>query len=270
MKYVLMLASTFLATPAFSADGSLLDQIIARGYVTVGTGSTNAPFHFLDEKGELVGMDAAMGHIIAKGLFGDASKVKFVDQSADSRIANLLTGNVDITCQFMTVTAQRALQVEFTVPYYREGVGILLSAKGKYKNFDEIKAAGKSVTVSMLQNNFAEEWTHKALPDATVEQYESQDLTIQALNSGRVDGAIVDASNVRWLLQHESGRYLDAGYYWQPNNYSCAVKKGDQVFLNWVNTTIEQAVTGVDFDDYAAAYKTFFGVELSPPAIGRP
>nr|GFD36567.1 hypothetical protein [Tanacetum cinerariifolium] len=161
------------------------------------------PFHYIDEKGELVGFDVAMGHILAKGLFGDPTKVKFVDQSADSRIANVLTGNVDITCQFMTVTPQRALQVEFTIPYYREGLGILLSKNGKYKNYEELKKAGDSVTVSMLQNTFAEQWVHKALPAAKVEQYDSQDLTIQSVNSGRVDGAVVDASNLRWLMQKE-------------------------------------------------------------------
>ena len=33
----------------------------------------------------------------------------------------------------MTVTAQRAQQVAFTIPYYREGVGLLLTKDGKHK-----------------------------------------------------------------------------------------------------------------------------------------
>ena len=63
-------------------------------------------------------------------------------QSSDSRIPNVLTDKVDITCQFMTVTAGRAQQVDFTIPYYREGVGLLLMKNGKYKNFEDLKAAG--------------------------------------------------------------------------------------------------------------------------------
>ncbi len=35
-------------------------------------------------------------------------KVEFVNQSGDSRIPNLTTNKVDVTCQFMTVTAGRA------------------------------------------------------------------------------------------------------------------------------------------------------------------
>ena len=56
------------------------------------------------------------------------TKVEFVEQSSDDRIPNVTTGKVDITCQFMTVTAERAQQVGVTIPYYREGVGLLMKA----------------------------------------------------------------------------------------------------------------------------------------------
>lgn len=217
------------------AEGSLLDEVLARGYVTVGTGSTNAPFHFLDEKGELTGFDIDIAKGIARGLFNDETKIKFVDQGADARIANLLTKKVDITCQFMTVTPGRAQQVEFTIPYFTQTTGLLLLKDGKYKSYDELKAAGADLTVSSLQNVFTEEIIHRALPTAKVDQYESQDATVQALNSGRVDVAAIDSSNVRWLMKQEPERYVDAGYTWAPNSFACALRKGDQI---WVRAMI--------------------------------
>ncbi len=65
-------------------------------------------------------------------MFGDAEKVEFVNQSSDARIPNITTGKVDMTCQFMTVTGERAQQVNFTIPYYREGVGLMLKEGGQY------------------------------------------------------------------------------------------------------------------------------------------
>ena len=56
---------------AQSAPGSLLRTVLDRGKLIVGTGSTNAPWHFENEKGELVGMDITMAQILAKGLFDD-------------------------------------------------------------------------------------------------------------------------------------------------------------------------------------------------------
>lgn len=256
------------ASPA-DAQGKL-DEILSRGHLIVGTGSTNPPWHFVDENGTMVGFDVDIARIIAKGLFEDPEKVEFVTQSSDSRIPNIVTDKVDVTCQFMTVTAQRAQQVNFTIPYYREGVGLLLLSEGEYKTYDDLKAAGAGATVSVLQNVYAEEMVHQALPEATVDQYDSVDLMYQALNSGRAAAAATDVSSLRWFMVQNPDRYLDAGHAWNPQTYSCAVKKGDQDFLNFVNSALHEAMTGVEFATYKASFETWFGVTPPEPEIGFP
>jgi len=264
-------ALTAIAAPAAMAqEKSLLDDILARGKLIVGTGSTNAPWHFKDESGNLVGFDIDIARLIATGLFKDPTKVEFVEQSSDARIPNVTTGKVDITCQFMTVTAERAQQVGVTIPYYREGVGLLLKSDGKYKSFDDLKKAGSGAVISVLQNVYAEDMVHAALPDAKVDQYESVDLMYQALTSGQADAAATDQSSVKWLIVQQPGQYIDGGYGWSPQSYSCAVKRGDQQWLNFVNTVLHEAMTGVDFPTYAASFKKWFGVDLPSPAIGFP
>ena len=264
-------ALTAIAAPAAMAqEKSLLDDILARGKLIVGTGSTNAPWHFKDESGNLVGFDIDIAKMIAMGLFKDPNKIEFVEQSSDARIPNVTTGKVDITCQFMTVTAERAQQVAVTIPYYREGIGLLLKEGGKYKSFDELKKAGSGAVVSVLQNVYAEDMVHAALPEAKVDQYESVDLMYQALNSGQADASATDQSSVQWLIVQQPGKYLDSGYGLGPQSYSCAVKRGDQQWLNFVNTVLHEGMTGVDFPTYAASFKKWFGVDLPVPAIGFP
>ena len=63
--------------------------MLDRGKLIVGTGSTNAPWHFEDEQGKLTGMDIAMARILAKGLFDDETKVEFVLQDPAARIPNI-------------------------------------------------------------------------------------------------------------------------------------------------------------------------------------
>ena len=266
----LVAVAAVLASGVAQAADSKLDEVLDRGKLIMGTGSTNAPWHFKDQDGNLVGFDVDMGRVIAKALFDDPDKVEFVNQSSDSRIPNLTTNKVDITCQFMTVTGGRAQQVEFTIPYYREGVGLLLKAGGKYKSYADLKAAGDDVVISVLQNVFAESMVHKALPEASVDQYESQALIYQALNSGHADAAATDQSSLRWFMNQNPDRYVDAGYGWNPQSYSCAVKRGDQVWLNFVNTALHEAMTGVEFDFYAASFKKWFGIELPTPPVGFP
>jgi polar amino acid transport system substrate-binding protein len=266
-----VIAAVLAAMPAQAQQASSkLDEILSRGHLVLGTGSTNAPWHFKSAEDKLQGFDVDMGRIIAKALFGDPEKIEFVNQSSDARIPNITTGKVDITCQFMTVTGERAQQIAFTIPYYREGVGLMLKADGEYADYEALKAAGSSVTISVLQNVYAEDMVHAALPEATVDQYESVDLIYQALESGRAHAAATDQSSLAWYMTQNSGRYKDAGYGWNPQTYACGVRRGDQDWLNFVNTALHEAMTGVEFDFYAKSFKTWFGKDLTPPQIGFP
>nr|WP_181702676.1 transporter substrate-binding domain-containing protein [Chthonobacter albigriseus] len=263
-------SAVVMALAATGAQAGKLEDVLARGKLIVGTGSTNAPWHFKGADDTLQGFDVDVAKIIAKALFADPEKIEFVNQASDARIPNITTGKVDITCQFMTVTGERAQQVNFTVPYYREGVGLMLKEGGSYADYAALKAAGSSVTIAVLQNVYAEELVHKALPEATVDQYDAVDLIYQALESGRADAAATDQSSIAWYITQNPGKYKDAGYGWSPQTYACAVGRGDPDWLNFVNTALHEAMTGVEFDTYAASFKKWFGKDLPPPAIGFP
>ena len=247
-----------------------VNEVLTRGHVIVGTGSTNPPWHFEDESGNLIGFDIEMAKLLAKGLFDDPEKVEFVRQASDARIPNLQTNKIDVVFQFMTVNAQRAQLVEFTIPYYREGVGTLLLADSPYSGALDMAEAGDAVTVSILQNVYAEDYIHKVMPEANVLQLDSQANAIQALDSGRADAAAIDESTVRWMVQQDPTKYKAGNYGWLPQTYSAAVRPGDAAWLNYINTVLREGMNGVEFDHYAAAFKTYFGVDLAPPSIGFP
>ncbi len=252
------------------ANADKLDDVLARGKLVVGTGTTNPPWHFKNEVGELVGFDVDVAKMIAKGLFDDDTKIEFVSQASDARIPNILTDKVDVTCQFVTVTAARAQQVAFTIPYYREGVSLMLKSGGKYKNYDELKAAGSAVTISVLQNVFAEQMVHDALPEATVDQFDSVDLMYQSLNSGRADAAATDNSSLKYYMSQNPDQFVDSGYSWNPQSYACIVKRGNPDWLNFVNVALRESMTGTTFPVYKEAYKKWFGEYPTEPKIGFP
>ncbi len=268
----LLLAGCGSSTPSAGAStaGGKLQDVINRKKLLVGTGTGNPPWHFQDDSGKLAGFDIEMGHILANALFADPNAVEYVQEASDARIPNLLTNKVDIIFQFMTVTAKRAQQVEFSIPYYREGVALLVPASSKYADFNAMKSAGSAVTISVLQNADAESMVHLGLPEAKVQQIDTQANVMQAADSGRVDGACVDQSTVRWLMVKQPGKYKDTGYGWYPQTYAAAVKPGDQLWLNFVNQALHEAMTGVDFQAYATAFKTYFGQDLATPTIGFP
>src|SRR5262249_22444708 len=207
-------ASLLSAARAYAQAKSdrLLRAVLDRGKLLVGTGSTNAPWHFEDDKGQLTGMDIAMARILAKGLFDDEKKVEYVQQEANARIPNITTGKVDVVIQFMTVSPARAQLVAFSRPYYVEGAALLTGPKSKWQSYKDLKAAGREVRASVLQNVDADLLVHRALPDAQVMQLDSQANVMQAVTAGRADVAVVDASTVKWLVKRNPGDYTDPGY----------------------------------------------------------
>ena len=258
-----------LTSPARAqGDGqSLLNRVLDRGTVIVGTGSTNPPWHFEDENGDLVGMDIEMGRILAQALFEDTSKVEFLTQAADARIPNLLSDKTDIVIQFMSETRDRAQLVNFTIPYYREAVTLMFPADSPYNSVSDVQ--GKGLTVSVLQNVYAEDLVHRGVPDAVVSQFDSNANTILALDSGRVEAALADFSTAQWFSAQSPDQYKYASDTWGTHSYVAAVKPGDQTWLNFVNSVFHVAMTGLDFAMYRDAFERYFGqaIELPPPGF---
>ncbi|MES0153790.1 transporter substrate-binding domain-containing protein [Mesorhizobium sp. M0018] len=249
---------------AQAAPDSLLRTVLERGKVIVGTGSTNAPWHFENDAGELVGMDITMGRILAKGLFDDPTKVEFVMQDPAQRIPNVTTNKVDITIQFMTMTAQRSQLIHFSRPYYVEGIALLTLPNAENKTFDQLLAGGSATRISILQNVDAEANVHIVLPESQVMQIDTQANVLQALESKRVDAAAVDLSTVRWLASRNPDKYFDAGKSWFSMLYGAALRQGDLDWLTFVNQTFTIAMFGHETALYDAAFKDYFGQE--PPA----
>jgi len=252
---------------AQAAPTSLLRTVLDRGKLLVGTGSTNPPWHFEDDKGQLTGMDIAMARILAKGLFDDETKVEYVRQEANARIPNITSGKVDVVIQFMTVSPARAQLVAFSRPYYVEGAALLTSPKAKHKTYTDLKAAGKTIKASVLQNVDTDTLVHNALPDAEVMQLDSQANVMQAVTSGRADVGVVDASTVKWLAKRNPGDYADPGYAYEAQLYSAAVRQGDPDWLHWINTCFDVAMHGHQPEIYTGAFEEFFGEK---PPVQKP
>lgn len=257
-----------------SSEGTL-QTVLNRGYLIVGTGSNNIPWHFKDDNGEYQGFDIEIGKILAKALFSDETKVEFVEQASDARIPNLLANKVDICIQFMTISAERAQQIAFSIPYYTEGSALMMPADSKYVDYDGLVAAhdaGETITIGVLQNAFADDIVNSYIEGAVAEQFEEQAMVIQALSSGVIDAAAVDLSNLQYAVAQNPEKFKDSGYYTYPQNYGLGMRPDDQEWINFVNTVLLDCMTGATYQSYIDAYTMWFGETnlLSAPTVGMP
>lgn len=250
-----------------ATGSSKLDEVLKRGKLIAGVTLTIPPWGFRDKDGKPAGFDIDIARILAKGLFNDPEKVEFFEQEMDARIPNLATNKVDICIQLITVTAARAQMVEFTIPYFRDGAILLFLANSPYNSYKEL--IGKKAKISILQNVYAEDMVKMGVPDAEVLQLDTVANALLALAGGRVD-AYAGGLDGSYHTVLNPGKYKVSVDGWMPQSYSAAVRPGDQVWLNWVNTCLHEAMTGVAFEDYAASFKQWFGQELPQPTVGFP
>ena len=114
----------FAANAAHAED---LDDIKARGVLTIGTEGVYAPYTYHDEKGRLTGYDVEVGRAIAKKLGVEA---KFVETPWDALIAGIDAKRYDIGINQIGLSPERLAKYDFTKPYVSiKGVLLVRSAE---------------------------------------------------------------------------------------------------------------------------------------------
>jgi polar amino acid transport system substrate-binding protein len=101
-------------------------------------------------------------------------------------------------------------------------------------------------------------------------QIDTQANVIAALEAGRVDGAAVDLSTVKWLVARYPDKYVDSGKAWESMLYGAAVRQGDLDWLQFVSTTFVIAMFGHENALYDAAFLEYFGTAVPARQTGFP
>ncbi len=133
----------FIGGLGSAAWAGVLQDVLAKGELVVSTDANYAPQSFLDKDGNLIGFDIDVAKEVANRL---GVKVKFVTPDWDLIVAGKWGGRWDLSIGSMTITAERAQVVDFSIPYYYTPAQFAV-----HKNNTTIKGlddfAGKTVGV---------------------------------------------------------------------------------------------------------------------------
>jgi polar amino acid transport system substrate-binding protein len=154
---------------------------------------TVPPIQYIDDDGNIIGMDVDLGNEIAKRL---CLKMDFQSTQFATMIPILKEGRIDMINSFMFYTPERAAQV-LMVPYGASTMAIVTSKQ----NTDAIGGpeyfSGKSFgveigTVDMKDAQAASAALEKSgKPAITIHTFDTYADVLQALKAGQVDGAFI-------------------------------------------------------------------------------
>lgn len=259
MKRILttLAALAIAAGSAFPSFAGMIDDIRSRGTVRIGVSLGGEPIGFRDAQNNPVGYDVDVATLLAQKL---GVPVEFVDVSGDARISMLVSGQIDVAVANTSATLERAKTVNFTIPYNRAGLRVIVQKDAAIKELKDL--AGKKVVVG--RGTTGESFLKTAVPDAQlvyVDQF-APDGVLQ-LQQKRVDAAIEDSSLLDYLATKNPSLVTLPGLY-SNDPIGIAVAKGDPEFVRWLDMFVSDYIQS---GAYAANYKKWWGPESNPPAL---
>ncbi len=186
-------AFTLAASGAWAACTPTLGHppLARKGTLIAAINPTVAPIQYIDDDGNIIGLDVDVGNAIADRL---CLKMEWQSTQFATMIPLLKEGRIDLIDSFMFYTPERASQV-LMIPYGASALAIVVP-KG---NTDKITGpeyfSGKRFavelgTVDLADAKAASEALEKAgKPGIDVHSFSTYADVLQALKAGQVDGA---------------------------------------------------------------------------------
>jgi general L-amino acid transport system substrate-binding protein len=128
---------------ASAAVAGTLQDVKAKGYISVGVNEGLFGFSKPDEKGVWRGLDVDTARAVSVAVFGAPDKIKWVPLTAKTRFTALQSGEIDVLTRnaTRTLTRETALGLNFVQTNYYDGQGFLIPKKLGVKSAKELDGA---------------------------------------------------------------------------------------------------------------------------------
>ncbi|HEX3500536.1 MAG TPA: transporter substrate-binding domain-containing protein [Stellaceae bacterium] len=187
------------AQGAAAPGGTLLDEIIARGVLRVGSTGDYKPFTFLNPATkEFEGIDIDMAASLAKAL---GVKLEMVKTAWPNLMADFTSGKFDVAMGGISVSLERQKKGLFTIPYMVDGKTPIARCadKDKYATIAGIDLAATRVIVNPGGTN--EKFARDNFKQAPIAVYNDNVTIFDQIAGDKADVMVTDASET--LLQQK-------------------------------------------------------------------
>jgi polar amino acid transport system substrate-binding protein len=166
-----------------------LEEIKSRGQLIVAVKDNLRPLGFIDQKGNLVGLEIDLAHRLAQEILGDANAVKLQPVSNQDRLKVILDDRVDLVIARVSDTAARRRIVDLSPYYYLDGTG-LISKKISLNNPEELQQA----KIALLKNSATIAVIKSKFPNAHLIGVDSYQEALELLEINQADAFAADLS----------------------------------------------------------------------------
>ncbi len=217
------------------STSSVIEEVKKNGVLRIGL-STFVPWSMRDKKGDLIGFEIDVANKVAADM---GVKTEFVPTAWDGIIPALLAGKFDVIISGMSITPQRNLTVNFTVPYAHSGQQMTANKKlaGGFKSLEQFN--DPAVTITCRRGTSTCVAAQKVFPKVTLRQFDDEAQCLQEVLNGNAHAVITSAPKPKlWTLDHPDTLFMPSEENLTKSDEAFAVRKGDpdgvNFFDNWI------------------------------------
>ena len=261
---VVVVVLLIAATRAAAADS--LDNLRQTRTLKIAYRDDAPPFSFKDAKGEqsglMIELCRALAAKMATNLGTGEIKIVYVPVTAASRFDAIAKGDADLLCEATSATLSRRQQVDFSIPTFIDGAGIMVRDKGP-RDLKEL--AGKKIGVLAGTTTEAglREMLRSSGISATVVPVKSHSEAITELDRGEIAAYFADRSILMFLSSGSGAakRLRISAQYLSMEPYALALRRGDPDFRLAVDRALSQIYrSGQITAIYAGIFGKSFGM----------
>lgn len=226
LKKILALALALCMLACFAGCGAKDNTL------TMGTNAAFPPYEYVDDDGNIIGIDAEIAAAIAEKL---GMELEIKDMEFDSLITACAGGSVDMVLAGMTVTDERKESVNFSDSYATGIQVIIVKEDSEIATADDLD--GK--TIGVQSGTTGDIYCRDDYGEDSVKQYNNGALAVAALQNGQVDCVVIDNEPAKNFVASNDGlKILDTEYITE--DYAIAVAKENTELLEKINNAMTE------------------------------
>lgn len=240
MKRILaLLLALALIVVCFAGCGS-------KEKLVMGTNAEFPPYEFVDDNGNIVGIDAEIAKAVAEKM---GYELEIRDMKFDSLITAVQSGNIDFALAGMTVNEERLLSVNFS-DTYATGIQVIIVKDGSgIATVDDLE--GKLIGVQ--SGTTGDIYCTDDYGQDSVKQFDNGALAVAALINGQVDCVVIDNEPAKNFVAANAGlKILDTEY--AVEDYAAAIAKENTELLEKFNKALAELKAEGKLDEIIKKY----------------
>jgi ABC-type amino acid transport substrate-binding protein len=192
------------------------------------------------------GVDANLALELGRAL---GRPVEFVLLRWDDQIPALLAGETDMIMSAMSITRARQLRVQFTQPYLRSGL-VLVVRTADAERLDTIeKIRGEGARVGVIRDSAADLFMQQHAPSVSrVAVAQREDVGVLLGQERAIDAYLDDAHAAGWIVADHEASLVGIWKLLTDEQLAWAVRPADLELLTAANTILSQWKTDGTLD----------------------